>query len=194
MGENEQMLEDLRRRVAVAPRRPMGDCDAPKAYPPATATEIADAETKLGFQLPRLLSRLYAEVANGGFGPGHGLFPIGRGHAEPRQEESIVQVRNKLAIDPQWPTHLLPICNWGCAIWSCLDCRTEDGSIITLAGEEPFADTGHNLRSWLQAWLAGRDLWNEMFEPGPAIEGVNPFTKKPIQIGGQGKPRGRPWP
>ena len=65
---------------------------------------------------------------------------------------------------------------------------------MTLAGEEPLTNTGHDLRSWLSAWLSGTDLSKEMFEPGPTRMGMNPFTKEPIRLEGQGKPRGRPWP
>jgi hypothetical protein len=93
-----------------------------------------------------------------------------------------------------WPKLLLPICDWGCAIWSCLDCRSDDGVIVTAAGGEPFATTGHTLRSWLSAWLEGADLFEEMFEPGPNRTAINPFTKKPVTLKSQGKPRGARWP
>jgi hypothetical protein len=41
---------------------------------------------------------------------------------------------------------------------------------------------------------AASNLWSEMFEPGPIRMGINPFTKKPIEIKGQGKPKGARWP
>jgi hypothetical protein len=65
---------------------------------------------------------------------------------------------------------------------------------VTSSNGEPFANTGHTLNSWLSAWLAGVDLFEEMFEPGPTRPGINPFTKKPIVIKGVGKPRGARWP
>lgn len=191
--DDDALIEELRRRVTIAPRCPMGNYDKPKAFPPAEPVEIAEAEAELGFPLPPLLRRLYGEVGDGGFGPGYGLLPVRHGRDEPGQSESLVEVRNKLAVDPRWRQFLLPICEWGCAIWSCLDCRSGDGPIVTVAGEEPFVDTGHVLRSWLAAWIAGVDLWEEMFEPGPTMIGVNPFTKEPFEMKGQGGPRGRPW-
>jgi hypothetical protein len=194
MGEEDRLLEDLRRRVSLAPRRPTGVYDKPTAHPPATAAEIAHAENELGFRLPPLLRRLYAEVADGGFGPSYGLLPIARRHVEPGQDETLVEVRNKLATDPRWPAELVPLCDWGCAIWSCLDCRTTEGPMVTVAGEEPFTSTGMHLRGWLRAWLAGTDLWSDMFEPGPTRTGTNPFTHEPVEMKGQGKPKGRPWP
>jgi hypothetical protein len=50
------------------------------------------------------------------------------------------------------------------------------------------------LRSWLSAWLAGADLFEVMFEPGPSRAGINPFTRQPMVIKGQGKAKGARWP
>ena len=40
---------------------------------------VNEAESDIGFKLPRLLRRAYAEVANGGFGPGAGLVSVDGG-------------------------------------------------------------------------------------------------------------------
>jgi hypothetical protein len=70
-----------------------------------------------------------------------------------------------------------------------LDCRSLDGPIVTASNEDPFANTGHTLRSWLWAWLAGEDLFEQMFEPGPSRKGINPLTKEPMVFRSTGKPR-----
>lgn len=184
------LIDALRRRVSLDPRKAIGTLSDPRAFPPASAADIAFGEERLGLRLPSLLRRIYAEVADGGFGPGYGVFPIFRGSDESGLDENLADVRTKLALDPR----LLPLCDWGGAIWSCLDCGTEGGPIVTCAGEHPLTDTGRDLRSWLLAWLDGVDLWEEMFEPGPTFTGVNPFTKKPHVVQGQGMPRGRTWP
>ncbi|WP_216858509.1 SMI1/KNR4 family protein [Actinomadura verrucosospora] len=44
--------------------------------PRATSEQIKEAEAALGFPLPPLLSRLYREVGNGGFGPDCQLLPL----------------------------------------------------------------------------------------------------------------------
>jgi hypothetical protein len=167
--------------------------------PPASPEDIAETESQIGFPLPSLLRRVYETVING-IGPGYGLLIIGQGEgtlaAEYRTRADWTYVPEPGEPGNEqypWPERLLPICNWGCAIWSCLDCRSPDGPIVTASGEEPFANTGHTLRSWLWAWLAGDDLFEQMFEPGPTRMGTNPFTKKPIVIRGQGKPRGERW-
>ncbi len=43
------------------------------AYPPAKEEQLAATEALLGFPLPPLLRNIYAEFANGGFGPGAGI-------------------------------------------------------------------------------------------------------------------------
>ncbi|MBB4397876.1 hypothetical protein [Bradyrhizobium sp. ERR14] len=40
---------------------------------PARAGDIASDEEHLRFRLPPLLKRMYADIGNGGFGPGYGL-------------------------------------------------------------------------------------------------------------------------
>lgn len=42
-------------------------------YPPATEQQLLSTERMLGFKLPATLRALYANVANGGFGPGYGI-------------------------------------------------------------------------------------------------------------------------
>ncbi|HEX6478758.1 MAG TPA: SMI1/KNR4 family protein [Ktedonobacteraceae bacterium] len=52
-------------------------------YPPATDEQLQATEEALGFPLPPLLRALYAQVANGGFGPGYGLLgAIGGGNED----------------------------------------------------------------------------------------------------------------
>ncbi|MGW2214214.1 SMI1/KNR4 family protein, partial [Nonomuraea sp. NPDC001684] len=56
--------DDLLRRVSAK-----ASATTEHLPPPATAEEVAQAERVLGFRLPPVLTRLYREVANGGFGP-----------------------------------------------------------------------------------------------------------------------------
>lgn len=43
------------------------------AFPPASEEQLRATEAALGFSLPPLLHALFAQVANGGFGPGTGI-------------------------------------------------------------------------------------------------------------------------
>jgi len=60
-------------------RELIGETDIPVpsiAYPPATEDQLRATEETLGFPLPPLLRALYAEVANGGVGPGMGIMGV----------------------------------------------------------------------------------------------------------------------
>jgi hypothetical protein len=191
---DDELIGALRERASIAPRQVVGAFDTPRTFPAVHPDAVAGAESRLGFRMPSLLRRVYVEVADGGLGPGYGLFPLNEHTSTAGHAETLVEVHEKLSVDPRWSTRLLPLCDWGCANWSCLDCRTDDGAIVTVAGEQDFTNTGHTLRSWLGAWLDGVELWNTMFEAGPKRMGINPFTKQPIELKSQGKPRGTPWP
>jgi hypothetical protein len=146
-----------------------------RTYPLATAGDIAAAEARLGFALPALLRDIYMTISNGGFGPGYGLLGIQGGACN-----SIGQ-RKVNAIDlyedfrapqgsPRWPERLLPICHWGCAIYSCLDCSLPDAPVM--AFEPNGEDDGPwrcdcrlhvaSFAEWLAMWLRDEDLWESM--------------------------------
>lgn len=186
-AEDDLLLEELRYRVRA--RSAEGT-----ALPPATEEEIAKVEAELGFDLPPLLRRIYAEIGDGGWGPGLGLVPVRRAPASPAAVADLVEARANLAEGAEWLPPFVPLCEWGAPVWSCLDCQTEEGPVVTASGELVFTDTGHDLRSWLRAWLAGADLLGEMFEPAHTRKTLNPFTKEIIEVTTPGKPRGRPWP
>jgi hypothetical protein len=189
------LRDDLRERITRndSPARVTTARKRPR-FPCATEQQLTRAEAELGFALPSLLRRLLGEVANGGFGPGFGLFGVEGGqpatiHADPT---ALSEAYVRMLDDETWPRLLLPICDWGCATWSCLDCRIDDGLVVTMASAE-LACTERTLGSWLRAWLDGVDLDAEMFEPGPVTISINPFTKQPLKLVGQGKLRGRPF-
>jgi hypothetical protein len=128
--------------------------------------EIAEAERRLGFQLPELLRELYTCVGDGGFGPGYGFLglikpvPIGDFTGE-----SVVELYEIFrAGDPEnpswsWRERLLPVVDWGCAIRSCIDCSTpalqifRDEPYVSCVSESP------SFEQWLSDWATGQDLW-----------------------------------
>lgn len=88
----------------------------------ATEAEVEEAERLLGCPLPVLLRRLYLEVGNGGFGPGYGLLGLRHGHRDDSRRTAV----DLYEVSEQWwptaPEGLLPICHWGCAIYSLVKC------------------------------------------------------------------------
>jgi len=131
------------------------------------------------------LRRLYLEVANGGFGPGYGLLSL------EDNRESLAWVYQEFRAGG-WPEGLLPLWDWGCAAWSCLDGDSHAGLIVTHDDVEGPTETSFTIRSWLGAWVNGVDLWREIYEDKPATI-INPFTKKPMTTTVRGRAKGKRW-
>ena len=174
-------------RAADFPRTPGGCLDE---------CEILGVERQLGFSIPSLLRDTYLQCGNGGWGPGRGLLPL-IGTTESSDCESASGLYEKFTspdrTDPAWiwPRYLLPFCDWGCAIRSCVACDLPLNPIFTFDpgaledGErvdKAVAPVGLTLQEWFEAWLSGVDLWSQMYEPDPgrATVIINPFTKEPM--------------
>jgi hypothetical protein len=191
------LVAKLRERASDSSRATDEAADMPIGASPAVDDEsIARAETILGRRLPDLLRDVYRHVGDGGFGPGYGLLRL---LPDPRSDdrESVVGLYTAFcSTDPEdaawsWPVDLIPFCDWGCAIRTCVDCSTPNGAIITFdpnvrdPGEpmsKALAATHPSLESWFADWLAGIRIWDRMFESDPsrAVVGINPFTKEPL--------------
>lgn len=157
--------ENERTRTDLAPLQPLPG--------QATEPEIAAAEGLLGFEVPLPLRAVYLSVANGGFGPGYGLVGIGggirgfaRGKIRGRCEETYASLRSRTEYD--WPEGLLPVCDWGCGIYSCVDCSSTDGGILRFYSDAigdglptPFTTEANDFRGWLVDWLDGVNLWEK---------------------------------
>jgi hypothetical protein len=141
--------------------------------------ELEEAERRLGFRLPAALSTVYQQVGNGGFGPGYGLIGIVGGMAGDGHDvtEDYELRRQPDPDDPgwTWPEGLLAICHWGCAIYSCIDCRSGADPEVIRFDPNPvdddwsmaFFSEERRLSEWLAAWLDGADLWEDGFRNSP---------------------------
>ncbi|MBV9070685.1 MAG: SMI1/KNR4 family protein [Acidobacteria bacterium] len=148
-------------------RKPRVRVSFPQTIAPvATDQELSDAEQRLGRTLPPLLRRIYREVGNGGFGPGFGMIGVGSGHKNPLGFDLVQNYRSLSAEDSWWPDWLVPLFDWGCASFTCLDL---DGgelkrSIPDFDGgdDEPdnvlFLFEEKSLAAYLTRWLAGEQL------------------------------------
>jgi hypothetical protein len=142
------------------------------AAAPLAENLISRAEEALGFKLPPLLRDLYRLVGNGGFGPGYGILPL-IGAPRSTDVESVVELYTAFrSADPEdpawsWPAQLLPICDWGCAIRSCLAVSSE-GGVLTFDPnvrdiDEPMENALALTHTSLDSWAArlgfrGEDL------------------------------------
>lgn len=147
-----------------------------RSWSPVTEEELVQAETQLGFVLPSLLRRIYREVANGGFGPGYGLLPLNelppnagsnttslvaeyqgmRAFSQHDIDAYFAEEEEKPAL---WPERVLLLCDWGCNIYSCLDCSSSELPIFRMDSNENFlvewAIEAPSLHNWLERWIDG---------------------------------------
>ena len=125
-----------------------------KAPPPAGQDKVAAAEARLGFALPAGLRQIYIEVADGGVGPGDGLYSLKQLLAKWREmTDEPVGPRGQ-----KWPAHLLPVTgeDWDL---TCIDMKS--GRMVGFDIEEIdyggwkkcFPDEAESLDAWLGAWL-----------------------------------------
>lgn len=135
-----------------------GEGDADPLPPPASAEQLAACERAIGRTLPEGLKQLYGEIADGGFGPGDGLFPLQR----------IAQEYDDMTCEPAgpqnqlWPANLLPLVDAEPG-YDCLD--LDSGEMIGWDPQEiegysnaawlrSFRPLAPSLEAWLEDWLA----------------------------------------
>ena len=164
---------------------------------PVTGEDLAQAEAQLGFGLPSFLRRLYLEVGNGGFGPGYGLFPLhDHSLSSTPLTDSLVAAylgmrsMSQKDIDEHWaddevkpslwPERVLTMCDWGCNIYSCLNCASPDLPIFRMDSNVNFmvewAIEAASLQQWLEAWVEGKPLFHLDWEQATKVP-VSHFGK-----------------
>lgn len=156
-------IEDLVTRVSAKARATSATLPAV-----ATAEEVAAAETILGFTLPPLLTSLYREVANGGFGPDYQLLPLAGSGRTVLSEYLSERSASDREETPYWPAGVLPILDWGCGMYAAVDCLSETATVLLFepnAMEDDgaaawFVDAG-SLAEWLGTWLAETGWYRE---------------------------------
>ncbi|QES49616.1 hypothetical protein DEJ50_19180 [Streptomyces venezuelae] len=146
MNETEQLLEQVAahaRNSLKGQRKPL-----PAPLPPAGLRRI---EGILGFDLPPLLAGLYTRIADGGFGPEGGLLTLGQA------ADAYAAMRTSAW---RWPEGVLPIADFGCGLYACVDCRSETAQVLLFEpnpGDPDLAwyvDTP-GLADWLRGWIDG---------------------------------------
>lgn len=140
-----------------------------------TSDEVVAAERRLGFTLPPLLCRCYIEIGNGGFGPGYGIYGLDQPTGDEKENFAIGLYEIYVSPDKtdeysefNWPNGLLPICHWGCGMYSCANCLSRYGSIYRFefdadnpkSGDRPlysshFELESRSLKKWLEQWVSG---------------------------------------
>jgi hypothetical protein len=157
MMTEERLLAAIIKRAANAETRTDFAKRRPREVGPRATPEVtAAAEQQLGFALHYLHKRLLEEIGNGGFGPGDGLIGI-FGGALDVDDRSIIELRQVLWPNAKFP--VVPLCDWGDGIWSCIDCVT--GGVVSMS-EFRLMDMGQGFQSWIEEWVSGTNLWERM--------------------------------
>ena len=136
---------------------------APSVLPgPASDATVAQAEAALGVALPTALRRVYAEVADGGFGPGAGILPLSEVVAAYRD---LGRADGRLPRNRTWPAGLLPLVEMDPG-FDC--CEAATGRIIAWDPEElaehssedrfrrSFREVFASVEAWLGEWVDSR--------------------------------------
>jgi len=89
--------------------------------PPASTSAVEQAEELVGATLPGLVQNIFLDIANGGFGPAYGVLGVEHGFRDDLQRTAVDISKRR----DEWlgmPDNLLPLCSWGCAIYSFVHC------------------------------------------------------------------------
>ena len=138
------------------------DTPAPSVVPgPADEAWITQVERRLAMDLPPALRRVYAEVADGGFGPGEGILPL----VEVVARYDELRAPGMLPDGRSWPDGLLPLVSMDPG-WDCVDAGT--GRVIAWDPEDldervsdrrwsaAFRVIHPTVEAWLTDWVGSR--------------------------------------
>ncbi|GIJ50961.1 SMI1/KNR4 family protein [Virgisporangium aliadipatigenens] len=135
---------------------------------PLGAAELDLAERRLGFPLHPLLRAVYRTFANGGFGPDYQLFSLIGG---PTAEQSVdVYLANRSAgagTHWAWPEGVLPVLSWGCGMYACVDCRSEQGTVLLFEPNPGDPDLAWyidapSLEMWFDGYVSRTGWWDKL--------------------------------
>ena len=136
-----------------------------RALPTASAEAVEEAESVIRYRLPSLLRRLYLEVGNEGFGPGYGVLGLTGGRHDDLGRTALDWYRQAHDTPeshwPGLPASVLPLCHWGCAIYSLIDCSDPEGLMwgwdpnLGPEGMEALFPQPLTLAQWLDRWVRG---------------------------------------
>lgn len=177
---DDQLIEAIRKRAENSSKRTdMAERWCPKLGTPAKPDVVLEAQHAMGCDMYPLHRRLFEEIANGGFGPGYGLIGLPGGTLDD-EGRSLVELREILWIDSEtpMPPPVVPLCEWGCGIWSCIDGET--GAVLTM-DEYGLKDIGQSFPSWLEDWVSGVNLFSQMIVCEERSI-INFFTKQSIKV------------
>jgi hypothetical protein len=160
--------------------------NGPAPFPPASKGAIDEAEAWLGFGIPEFLKTIYLEIGNGGFGPGSDGLLIGVSGGYASDLGTIVDVyeafkKEAKYLGSEWLAGLLPFCEWGCNIYSCVSCN-DIRLPVYMSEVSSLRPQSYTLDGFMEMWAAGIDIQTLDVVPTEMVEIVNPFTRKKMYV------------
>ena len=158
-------------------------------FPPASEDAVIEVESSLGFKIPPLLRLIYLDVSNGGFGPAYGIIGVDGGRASNLGTLAKAFTQMKLGSDYlglEWKTGLLPFCEWGCNIFSCVDCN-DPGHRVFQSETCQIFETSFTLEKFFELWLDDANLLDTRSLRRKTVEIINPFTGEKTRVSGTRK-------
>ena len=148
----------------------------PGGLPPTlSGPEIEAAEQRLGFALHPLLAAVYGRLANGGFGPDYQLLSIDKA-----VDSYLTARRDNAGTAWAWPEGILPVLDWGCGMYACVDCRSDQGTVLLFEPnpgdpDEAWFIDSVSLPAWFEHYIADTG-WRSALEEGEEPEDFAPWT------------------
>jgi hypothetical protein len=96
--------------------------------PPAPLEKVTELELAVGHSMPRLLRRIYLEVADGGFGRWGAALSLTDTTYRFSESGPLLEEYLWWAAEPgiNHTRSVVPLLTWGCAIWSLVDYGTTE--------------------------------------------------------------------
>ena len=145
--------------------------EATTAAPPCSEEAVAAAEAAFGFALPPELRQIYLEVADGGVGPGDGVYGLAELQAKWHEmtDEPVGEDGE------HWPANLLPIHGED---WDLTSIDSDSGKLVFFDAEEieyggwakAFKPEADSLEAWLDKWLGARTPHEQMQDEMAAMK------------------------